>query len=228
MQLLGVARSRRRLRPDLRDRVGVEMRQVVLLERDAAPELHGSRASLLEGCVVEESEGLAVQDLMREQRRLDCLDEMSADLTGAEALEQLSQALEVECLGHAVMHGLAHDRVVRDLNRPSRVLLAGGQSGEDSRHEVVGLHPLDGGRDSLAPARAQGDERSGEVPSPARGEERRWQDGLLEGVLDRLGSEEPRHVREREAVLRPEREDDGVVVRRRLQLEVEAAAEALA
>ncbi len=36
------------------------------------------------------------------------------------------------------------------------------------------------------------------------------------------------HPGQREAVLGPEREDDGVVVRRRLQLEVEGHAEALA
>ena len=54
------------------------------------------------------------------------------------------------------------------------------------------------------------------------------QQRLGERLRRRPRREEVRHVLEREALLRPEREHHGVVARRRLQLEVEAAAEALA
>ena len=54
-----------------------------------------------------------------------------------------------------------------------RVLLAGGERGEDRGHQVVGLHALDRRRVAPAAALAQHHERAAEVPAPARLEHRR-------------------------------------------------------
>ena len=77
---------------------------------------------------------------------------------------------------------------------------------------------------------AQHDQRPVEVPPPAALEHRRRrrQHRLLEHPAHGVGVQEPGHVGQREAVVRPERQHDRVVVGRRLQLEVERHAEPLA
>ena len=99
---------------------------------------------------------------------------------------------------------------------------------EDGHHQVVRLHALDRRRVLLAAPQAQHRERAVQVPPPAHREHRRGQDGLPDHALHGRWRQEPGHAFEREAVLRPEREQDRVVARRRLQLEVERDAEPLA
>ena len=103
-----------------------------------------------------------------------------------------------------------------------------GERGEDRGHQVVGLHALDRRRVAPAAALAQDHERAAEVPPPPHLEHRREQERLGERLLRRPRREEARHLLERQALAGPEREHHRVVARRRLQLEVEAAAEALA
>lgn len=107
--------------------------------------------------------------------------------------------------------------------------LAARDSGREGLGEqVVGAHPPQGDRDALAAAHPRAEERARDVPAPARLEHRRREDRLHEQVADRLGREVFEDVLEREAVLRPERQDDRLLVRGRLQLEAEPAAEPLA
>ncbi len=66
------------------------------------------------------------------------------------------------------------------------------------------------------------------VPAPARGEHRRVEQRLHEHVAHGRRVQVARDLVEREAVAGRQRQDDRVLGRRRLQLEVELAAEALA
>ena len=75
-------------------------------------------------------------------------------------LEHARQALEVHRLGTAVVERLAHDRVIRDLDRAGHVLLAGGERRKDGGHQVVGFHTLDWGRHPPAPPVPGRDERT--------------------------------------------------------------------
>ena len=110
-----------------------------------------------------------------------------ADRRRRAACEHLGQAGEVHRLGAAVVEGLAHDRVLGDLDRARDVLLAGGEHGEDRRHEVVGLHALHRGRDAPA-RRGSGAPRGNVTGSSASGRRTSVsEDRLDEGVADRLG-----------------------------------------
>ena len=130
--------------------------------------------------------------------------------------------VDVERLVQGVVDGLADEQVVGDLDRAGDVVLAGRGLGEHRGQQVVGLHALDGRRVAPAVAEAQHHQRAVEVPPPAGLEHRRVQDGVLEGVAHGAARQVAGHLVEREAVVRPEREHDGVVGGGRLQLEVEA------
>ena len=90
-----------------------------------------------------------------------------------DAVEDVLQAVDVHRFVQAVVHGLADERVVGDLDRAGEVLLAADELREDRRHQVVGLHALDRRRDVLALALAEDGERAGGVPAPAGAPHRR-------------------------------------------------------
>src|SRR5262249_49526306 len=81
---------------------------------------------------------------------------------------------------------------------------------------------------ALAAARPLEEQRALRVPAPPGLEDRRREHGLDQHVAGRGRIEVVEDLLEREAVLRPEREDDRLLVGRRLQLEAEADAELLA
>ena len=79
------------------------------------------------------------------------------------------------------------------------------------------------------PARERLDrQRDGRVPAPARGEQRRIEQRLDQHLLGAAAVEEARQLLERKAVGLAERQHDRILGGRRLQLEIERAAEALA
>ena len=227
-QLVGVAELGGGLGADPLDGLGVEGAEVALVDGKAPPQLHGSGAALLEGRVVEERVGAGGQDLVGQRRGLGRVDARDLDAARLESGDDLGEALDVHGLVEAVVHRLADERVIGDLDRSGRVLLAADELREDRGHQVVGLHALDRRRVLATAPEAQDDERAVEVPAPAGREHRREDRRLAQHALDRLRRQEPTHGVERERVLRSEAEDDGVVGRRGLQLEVEADAEALA
>ncbi len=126
------------------------------------------------------------------------------------------------------MHGLAHHRVIGDLDGAGDVLLAGCRSREQRCHQVVRLHALDRRRVLTATTESQDDQRTVEVPAPTRQEHRLIQNCLGEGVADVVAVDETDHVAQRKAVVRSEGDDHGVIVGRCLELEVEAPTELLA
>jgi hypothetical protein len=120
--------------------------------------------------------------------------------------------------------------VVRDRHLAGRKSLRAGEHlRERANEQVFGAHPEQRRRDALAAAlRARKEQRARRVPAPARAEHRRGEERLDEEVLRGVRVEVVEDLLEREAVLRPEREDDRLFVGRRLELEAEAAAEPLA
>ena len=99
--------------------------------------------------------------------------------------DQLLQAGDVHGLVQAVGQRLADEHVIGDLERAGRdVLLAGRQRREHGRHQVVGLHPLDGGRVLLAAAHPQHGQRRVQVPPPPGREHRRGEYCLADDLLD--------------------------------------------
>ena len=153
---------------------------------------------------------------------------MEADLAGLDALEHVDQAVDVHRLVQAVVDGLADERVVGDLERAGEVLLAADLGREDGGEQVVGAHALDRRR-HLAGAGAGGARRGrGRRSSASAPGTRARRASPGDGLLGVCGCHVVEDLLEREAVLRPEREDDRVVAGGGLQLEVEADAEALA
>ena len=99
---------------------------------------------------------------------------------------------------------------------------------EHRRDQVLGLHALDVRRDPGAAAEARESERDVGVPPPAHLEHRCVEERLGQDIAHRLRRKVAGDFLEREAVGLAERKHDRVLGRRRLQLEVELAAEALA
>ncbi len=118
--------------------------------------------------------------------------------------------------------------MVRDLAVAGHVLEARDLIGEDEGEQIVGLHALELGRHLLAAAETQHAQGTPRVPAETRREQGRVEQGLHEHVARGRRAQEVEHVIEGEAVGRAEGDHDRVLGRRRLQLHVEAPAEALA
>ena len=101
-------------------------------------------------------------------------------------------------------------------------------SGKIAASRSSARHALQLRRDLAAAAHAQQRQRDRRVPAPARAEHRRIEQRLHEQRAHRLRGQVARHLLERKAVRRRQRQHDRVLGRRRLQLEIELAAEALA
>ena len=107
------------------------------------------------------------------------------------------------------------------------VLAAGRLIRKDRRQQIRRPHALDGRRHLLATGKAEDRQRTRGIPTPPRLEHRRIEQRLPQHLLGRVGSDIPEDRLERKAVLLAERDDDAVVGRRGLQLEVERPAEPL-
>ena len=212
----------------LHDGRRVERPDRAQVDGQTAPQRDRVRAPVLQLFVVEEGVGAGGEDLVGEHRRLGGVGEVHRQLARFQPLEQRARAVDVERLVQGVGDGLAHQHVVGDLDRTGDVLLTRGRLREHRGHEVVGLHALDRRRVAPTVAEPQHHERAVEVPPPAGLEHGGVEDGMLERVFERGAAEVAGHLPQREAVVRAERQHDGVVAGGRLQLEVEGAAELLA
>ena len=229
VQLVGRPQIRGGLRDHLRDGCGIERSQrrgIAGIER--APELHRPRSPLLQRGVVEIRVRRRVQDLVRERRRLRRVAREQSQLAALHPLQQPAQTFDVHRLVEAVAQRLPDQGVIGGLDHAGIVLLALRLRGEDLREQVVGAHAEDVEGDLLAGARPQHRERTRRVPAPANSPHRRAERRLREDLVDGAGSEELEDGLQRETVLRSHREQDPLVGRRGLELEVEGPAEALA
>ena len=145
-----------------------------------------------------------------------------------EPRQQPLQPDDVHRLVQAVVDGLAGQRVVGNLALADQVFGAGDLVGKHRRDEVLGVHPRQLRRHLPAAAHARQRQRDAGDPAPARGEHRRVEHRLDQHRADVVGVEVANDVAELEAVRGGQRQQDMVLGRRRLQLEVELAAEALA
>ena len=145
-----------------------------------------------------------------------------------DAGEHALEAVEIHRLGEHVLHGLADQRMIGNLDIALDIFLAGERFGKNAREQIVGTHALNLRRNFFAALKTQQRERAAGGPAPAHAEKRRGQHGLLEHGLDRLRGEKMENVGERKAVLFAERDVQAVVGGGGLQFEIEGAAEALA
>ena len=145
-----------------------------------------------------------------------------------DATEDALQRCEVHRLFEAVADRLVDQRMIGNLAIARDVLEARGRVRKHRGHQIVGLHALQLRRHLASAAAARHGQRDRRVPAPARLEHRRVEKRLHEDVAHGRRMQIAEHVRERERMLRTERQQQRVLGGRRLQLEVELAAEALA
>ena len=206
----------------------VERAELPLPGFAGAPRIHRVRPSLLQRRVVEKRVGPGVQQLVAERRRLGRVARHALNLAAMDAFENARERVEVHRLLQAVAHRLRDQRMIGNLAIAGDVLEARGRVGKHRRHQVVGDHALQLRRDLLAVAIARHRQRDGRVPAPARLKHRRIEKRLHEHVARGRRVQIAEDVGQRKRVLRSERQQQPVFGGRRLQLEVELAAEALA
>ncbi len=164
---------------------------------------------------------------MAEDRRHRRVDGDDLHRTGADARQDIDQAVEIHRLRQHVAHHLADERVIGNADVSLDVLLTGRHVGEDGGEQIVGEETLDLNRHLAAVSEPRQRQRARGGPAPARAEDRRGQRGLFEHGPRRRRLQVAEDVGEREAVLFGQRDVDAVVGRGRLQLEVEGPAEPL-
>ena len=144
-----------------------------------------------------------------------------ADGSAPDAVEQPLEPVDVHRFVQTVVQRLAHEQVVGDLARPG-ARCPGSRRAPGTRRPSGRPPPCAGSAaGSAARALPQHHERAVEVPAPAHPEHRRQEQRLREDLVGVLGRRKLRHLVERKAVLRAEREHDRVVAGRGLELEVE-------
>ena len=118
--------------------------------------------------------------------------------------------------------------MIRYLDLARQILGAGHLIGKHRRQQILGVHARDLRRNLLAAAKARQRERDAGVPAPAHLEHRRRAQRLHQHLANRIRMQIARRLRQLEAVRVRQRQHDVIFGRRRLQFEIERAAEALA
>ena len=229
VQLVRVARIGPRLAADPLDGGRIERPKLLGgLDVERAARDHGLGAPLLERGVVQERIDPRVDDFVGHRRRLGRVERDQLELARGHAFQDPGQARQVHRLDQAVLDRLVDQRMVRDFPVAGEVLRAGRLVGEHRRDQVVGFHALQRRGHPAPAALAEDGQGARRVPAPARRKDRRVEHRLDQQLPHRPRVEIAEDVLQREAVLRPQREHDGVLGGRGLQLEVEPAAETLA
>ncbi len=165
---------------------------------------------------------------MREDRGNGRIDRDALDFAGLDFRDDIDEAGEIHGFAEDVLHDFADERMVGDFDVAFDVFEAGGGLWEDRGEQVFPAGALDLRRDLLALLKPQQLQTAGGVPAEASLEDGRGERGLLEQLGDGMGGEELEDIGEREGVLLGERDVEAVVCGGGLELEIEAAAEALA
>ena len=228
MHFVRVARLRPGILARAFDRAEVEPAEVFRLPCMEAARLYGTRAAFFQRRIVEEGVGPRAQHFRGERRRPGQVAGDHLHLARFQRAQQREPAVHVHRLAQAVVQGLRDQRMVRHLAFADDVLEAGDLVGEYRRHQVLGLHPLQLRRDLLAADEARQRQRSGGIPAESRGEQRRVQQRLHQHLFGAGRMQVAHHLDQRERMAGRERQHDRVLGRRRLQFEIELAAEALA
>ena len=211
------------------DRSLVEGRQVGGPARvEPSPRHDGLCPSLFERRIVEEGVGVRVQHRLRERGWLGQVARKHVDFAGLHPREQRLEAFNVHGFMEAVFDGLLHEWVIGDVTVAGHVLETRDLIWKAQGKQVVRLHALELRRNFLAAAKSKKSECAGSIPAPARLKHRSIEHRLHENLSGVLGAQKSKHVFERKAVRRAERQDDRVLDGGGLKLYVEAPAESLA
>src|SRR5262249_31328073 len=145
-----------------------------------------------------------------------------------EALQQVLEALKVHRLIQAVRNDLIDQRVLGYLAVTTEVFGASQLIGKNAADQIFGGHARQLRWHFFAAAKTRDRQRHAGNPAPTRNEHWGIEQRLDQHVLDGGGVEVAHHLSQFEAMRRGQRKDDAVLSRRRLQLEIEFAAEAFA
>ena len=229
VHLVGIARLRPGILARAIDRAGIEPSEVLRPRRIAqATRLHRAGAALLQRRIVEEGIRPRAQYFRRERRRPGQVAGDDLHLAGFQRAQQGQPAIDIHRLVQAIVKGLRDQRMVRHFAFADDVLQASHLVREHGGHQVLGLHPLQLRRDLPAADEARQRQRGGCVPAETRGEQRRVQQCLHQHLFGAGRMQVAHHLDQRERMAGRERQHDRVLGRRRLQFEIELAAEALA
>jgi hypothetical protein len=229
VQFVAVGRLRPGFAAHPGDRLRVEPAEFgSVFRRQPPPCHHRLGAALLQRRIVEIGIGPRRQDFERQRRGLDQIAREDPDVSRFDPAEHPLQPRDIHDFAEAIGDRLAHQRVIRDLARPGQILGARHLVGEDRGDQILGVHPRQRRRHLPAAAKARQGERDPGDPAPARHEHRRVEQRLEQQFADRRRVQVLRCLGEFETVRRGQRQDDVVLGRRRLQLEIELGAKALA
>src|SRR5690606_25814715 len=226
MELFLVAGSRPDLALDLFDGFLAEGGGAELEPRET-PELDRLGPPLLDRRIVEERVGASCENFMSRGGRLRHIACERSDAATSEAPQDRQKTFRVHRLVERVEKGLLDEGMIRDLAVTLDIFEASDLIGETCGEQVVGVHALEAGRDLSSPAEAQDGQGPGGVPAEARLEQGSVEGGLFEHRQSALRVQEREQLLEREGVHGAEGEDNRVVACGGLELDVEAATEAL-
>jgi len=119
-------------------------------------------------------------------------------------------------------------RMMRNHNFAGNILLACQRLRKNGCEQIVRPHALNGWRNFFTAHEPQESKRATGRPSPARREDRRIQDRLLEQMLKARGVQEAKNIGERKTVLLAQRNIQTIVGGRGLKLKIKRTAEAFA
>ena len=105
-------------------------------------------------------------------------------VAGFDAAQHALEPVDIHRLVQAVVHGLLHERMIRNLARAGEVLRARDLVRKHRRHQVFGAHALQRRRHLLAAAKTRQRERRARDPAPARREHRRREHRLDQHVTN--------------------------------------------
>ncbi|RCH29630.1 putative aTP-dependent DNA helicase [Pseudomonas aeruginosa] len=229
MHLVGVARFRPGLATHRLDRLKVQGAEIVGgLGIAPAAILYRLGTPLFQRRIVEIGVGTRGEYLRRQRRRRRQVARQQVHRAALHVAQQGQPAVAIHRLVQAVVEGLRHQRVIGHLALADDILQARHLIGEHAGQQILALHPQQLRRHLATAGIARQTERSGQVPAPAHAEQRRVEHGLYQQMLGARRMQVAPDLVEGKAVAGGQREDDRVLGGRRLQLEVEAAAETLA
>ena len=230
VDVLGVLRRRPGLAAHALDRRGIELADGIEgLGIQRAPRHHRLRATLFQRRIVQEGVKLGIEDAPREGRWLRRVHCHPLDRPVPQAFEHFDQTFDVGCFGQTVLDRLANEWMIhRDFQIARRkVLRTCDSGGKRRRQQIARAHAKDLRRNGAAVLETLQQQRARRVPAPARFEHRLIENRLRQHLADGIRVKEVEHVGQRKAVVLAEGDDDSLFVRGGLELEAEAAAEAL-
>ena len=211
------------------DGIGIEPAEVGgALRIEPAPAHHRLGAPLLQRRVIEKRVRSCGEHFQRERRGLGQIARDCPDAARLQSAQQPLESLDIHRLFETVADRLAHQRMIRNLELAREILGARDLVRKHRAQQVFRRHARQRCRHLLAAPEARQGECDRGAPAPAHRKHGRGAQRLHQQRPHRAGMKVTGDLGQLEAVRRRQRQHDGVLGRRRLQLEVERAAEALA